>query len=347
MNMTLKRVCIALIWLYSITVGMWWGLHNWLGDSVWWLALINIFAPYLFLPIVLLLPACLFCRSRLCWVAVLPGLIFAGLYGHLFLPNQSIPIIAVTGTTTADPSLTIMTFNIWGHSRSHETARVILDNDSPDIVAIQELTPQMAKILEEEVTEKYPYQILDTQTLYGGMGVLSRYPLTKVASSNLAHPDWRIQTVEVETEYGNFILYNVHFNSTEVLAYLENGLPVGDNVQASFQLRKQLVKALVNDISQRHMPVILAGDLNSTDQSETYQLLDSVMTDAHYAAGRGFGHTFPAYGGSIRGVPFWAREIRIDMIFYSDEFVALSSQVGTTYGESDHLPVLAQLVWQK
>ena len=35
-----------------------------------------------------------------------------------------------------------------------------------------------------------------------------------------------------------------------------------------------------------------------------------------------------------------------DMIFASEEFVPLSSRVGTTRGESDHLPVLAEFGWR-
>lgn len=93
--------------------------------------------------------------------------------------------------------------------------------------------------------------------------------------------------------------------------------------------------------------MIVVGDFNSTDQSEVYQLLGRVLTDAHRAVGWGLGHTFPAYAGSFRGIPILPWQMRIDMIFYSDEFAALRSQVGPTYGESDHLPVLAQLTWQK
>ncbi len=37
------------------------------------------------------------------------------------------------------------------------------------------------------------------------------------------------------------------------------------------------------------------------------------------------------------------RQMRLDMIFYTDEFVALSSKVSKAYGESDHLPVVAEL----
>ena len=40
------------------------------------------------------------------------------------------------------------------------------------------------------------------------------------------------------------------------------------------------------------------------------------------------------------------KQMRIDMIFASEELVPLSSRVGTTHGESDHLPVLAEFGWR-
>lgn len=343
MRLTLKKFCIGLVWFYAITVVFWWGLHRWFGDSVWWLALLNSFVPYLFLPLVLLLPICLFCRSRSCWAGVvLPGLIFVGLYGQLFLPDWS--ALATAADTT---SLTVMTFNIWGGSQSPETAQVILDNGSPDIVALQELTPDMAEVLLEKVGEEYPYHILDAQAQHRGMGILSRYPLTEIDSSYLTNSAWQIQRARVEAEFGDFTFYNIHPPATNILIYLEEGTSVRDSVQASFQMRKQLIEALVADINQHQGPVIVVGDFNSTDQTEVYQLMQSVLEDAYRAVGWGFGHTFPAYAGSFRGAPIFPRQMRIDMIFYSVEFVALSSRVGVTYGESDHLPVLAQLTWQK
>ncbi len=69
--------------------------------------------------------------------------------------------------------------------------------------------------------------------------------------------------------------------------------------------------------------------------------------DAHRRAGWGFGNTFPAHQGYSHGLPIFRKLTRIDMIFYSSEFIALSSHVGATSGESDHLPVLATLAWQQ
>lgn len=63
--------------------------------------------------------------------------------------------------------------------------------------------------------------------------------------------------------------------------------------------------------------------------------------------GLGFGHTFPAYAGRYRRIPILPRQMRIDMIFYSQGFVPLRCTVGATHGESDHLPVVAAFGWRE
>lgn len=341
MKFRLKKLLAGLVWFYVIILTLWWISHSWFGDSIWWLALLNSFVPYFFLPLVLLLPACLFYRSQLVWAGILPGLIFVSLYGELFFPKW------VASSTREATAITLMTFNIWGGSHSTETAQVILENGKPDVVAVQELTPQMAEVLQQQLAGEYRYWALDSQPQHRGMGILSRFPITELDSRYLADPAWQIQIVAVKTAFGNFTLYNVHPHSTNILVYIEDGLPLRANVQASFEARKQLIELLIKDIHQRHGPVIVVGDFNSTDQSEVYQLLTEALTDAHHAVGWGFGHTFPAYAGNFRGFPIFPRQMRVDMIFYSDEFLALSSHVSSTYGESDHLPVLAQLAWKQ
>lgn len=91
----------------------------------------------------------------------------------------------------------------------------------------------------------------------------------------------------------------------------------------------------------------MAGDFNCTDRSDVYATLAKVLTDAHRAAGWGLGPTYPAYGGHYHGIPIIPRQVRIDMIFHSRELMALRSNVGSTHGESDHLPVTARLTWRK
>jgi hypothetical protein len=63
MKTAIENACTAIAWLYAGGVVLWFALHGWLGDAVWWLALLNAFAPFFFLPLVLTLPACFICRQ--------------------------------------------------------------------------------------------------------------------------------------------------------------------------------------------------------------------------------------------------------------------------------------------
>lgn len=342
MKIAPKNVGIALAWFYASLVVLWLVLHVWLGDTVWCLALLSAFAPCFFLPLTLILPTCFIYRRRSFWTsAISPALIFLLLYGHLFLPAWP------TASVTDEAPLTVMSFNIWGGSQSKEAARVILANGTPDIVALQELRPQMAELLIEEVGDFYPHRVLDIGIPDNALGVLSRYPLTELDSRHLSGSGSQIQVLQVEVNHQTLTLYNCRIQGSNILVYFERGVSIADEVKANLQARGTLVQQLIADIATRPGPVIVAGDLNSTDQSDVYAILTRDLTDAHQAVGWGFGHTFPAYAGSFRGIPIIPRQMRLDMIFYSEGFVALNSCVSSIHGESDHLPVLAQLAWRK
>ncbi|MGC9395940.1 MAG: endonuclease/exonuclease/phosphatase family protein [Anaerolineae bacterium] len=329
---------LILSWIYAAIIFLWFLLHGWFGDILWWLALLNAFVPLFFLPLVLLIPVCFVYRDRRYWRSVLvPLVIFLFLYGELLLPNA--PVRA------GDP-MTVMTFNIWGGSQSSETARVIVENGSPDLVALQEVTPDMAGVLLEEIGDLYPYRLLAAEGTYRGMAVLSRFPLTEIETPHLAHPWWEVQVMRVEADAGAFILYNVHPHATNILVYIEEGTAMAAEVRSSMAIRQQLVETLVTDFSHRDGPIVVVGDFNSTDQSDVYALMQKHLIDAYRASGWGFGHTFPAYAGSFRGIPIFPLQMRLDMVFISEDFRATRAWVSRTYGESDHRPLLTELVWR-
>lgn len=340
MNRIISKVCIATAGLYAIFIVLWFILHLMFGDSIWWLALLNVFAPFFFLPLIVLLPLSIFWRRRSVWLStVLPVLVFLWLYGRLFWPfRPQIPI-------TTEVPFTVMSFNIWGGSRSAETVQVIRDSELPDVVAIQELTPEMVEVLVSVIGDVYPYRLLSAGAGYKGLGILSRYPLTEIDSASLDDPNWQVQIAQIVRDNHAFTFYNVHTQSSNLLLYLQEGSSVADEVQTSFRIRQSLTQRLMADIANRNGAAIVAGDFNSTDQSEVYALLTQQLADAHVVAGWGFGHTFPAYAGNYRGIPIPPLEMRLDMILYSRQMTALSSWTGTTYGESDHLPVFAKLAW--
>ncbi|MFN8487496.1 MAG: endonuclease/exonuclease/phosphatase family protein [Caldilineaceae bacterium] len=328
-------------WLYSGLLLAWFGLHWLYDDQIWWLALLNAFAPWFFLPLVILIPLQLVLRSKaVAFTLLSPLLLFLFLYGQLFVPTQLRTPARHTSV------LRVMSFNIWGGSHAQETVQVIADNQFPELVALQELPPDMADLLVKQFSTAYPYRLLNAGYGNHGMGILSRYPFTVLDATGLADPAWAVQVVRVAAPGHSFTFYNVHPHGTNILLYWQEGSSVRENVEQSYQARLTFAHKLLDDISKRNGPLLVAGDFNSTEQSAVYRQLTTCLFDAHRVAGWGFGHTFPAYQGSFHGIPIPARLMRIDMIFYSNGFQAIDQHISPKHGESDHLPIVATLQWQ-
>lgn len=336
-----RHILLTATWLYSGLLLAWFGLHWLYADQLWWLALLNAFVPWFFLPLVILIPLQLLLRNTPAAFALLAALLlFLLLYGQLFVPTR------LRTPALHTPVLRVMSFNIWGGSHTQETAQVIADNQFPDLVALQELPPDMADLLVQQFSTLYPYRLLKAGYGNHGMGILSRYPLTVLDSTALTDPAWAVQVVQVAAPGHLFTFYNVHPHGTNILLYWQEGVSVRANVAQSYQARLRFAQKLLGDIQQRSGPILVAGDFNSTDQSAVYQQITTQLLDAHRAAGWGFGHTFPAYQGSFHGLPIPARLMRIDMLFYTGGFQAIDQHVSPTSGESDHLPIVATLQQQ-
>lgn len=335
----LRKFWNGILWLYMILVVGGSLLHWGIGDQLWWLALFNIVAPYLFIPLVVLWPVDWLCQRRWrWWPLLLPALAFLGLYGLLFVPAWSIP------TEPAEPTFSVMTFNIWGGSYQQRSTQVFARNNLPDIVAIQELRPFMMSQLLSVLAPHYPYHLLDGRG--SGMGIFSRYPLTPLPVNFKLQPKWQLQVARVQMRQRSLILYNYHPRSTNIFLFLQSPQAGVAEVESSFQQRRQFMENLLADIASRTEPILLLGDFNSPPRSDVHKQLLTRFADAHLQAGWGFGHTFPAHGGRSHGIPIIPWVTRLDMILYSSELTALHSQVGIPSGESDHLPVVATLAWR-
>ncbi|MCB0061940.1 MAG: endonuclease/exonuclease/phosphatase family protein [Caldilineaceae bacterium] len=342
MTSTVRFVGQPLLWLYNLLLLGWWLLHLVVGDSWWWMGLLNSFVPLFFAPLLLLIPLALVIRRPLYLCGLLLPLTFLlANYGFYWLPKPQPPHAPVP------PPLTIMTFNMWSGSRLPETVQVIHDNGLPDIVALQETDYLLRRLVQREIGDLYPYQLYEQTPIGRGISILSRFPLTPLRpEAMIVDLNCRLYRVTVDATHP-VLLYNCHPQSSNLLAFFGDGRPMADQIGETFFLRQQLSLALAAEIRTASEPVIVVGDFNMTDQSDAYSNLARVLHDAHRNAGWGFGHTFPAYGGSFRNIPILPRLVRIDMIFYSDAFVALESHVSDSHGESDHLPVLAALAWRE
>jgi len=329
------RLGTLAVWLYGVGIVLWFLLHLTIGDRLGWLALVSTFAPYLFLPLPFVLAVSL-AAGRRAWAPTLVAvLVFAVEYGALF-------DFGLLGPRPAEGEpITILSFNTWGYSESPETAQAIVASGTPDIVALQELSGGLAAVIDRDLAGTYPYRLMEPANR---KGILSRYPLTNANSSLPPDVRWFTQAAKVDVGGRRLTVYNVHLYATTVLSDLAAGRSLADGLAGGAAAREEQAAALARDIAARAGPVVVAGDMNATDQSRAYAVLTGQLDDAHRQAGSGFGHTFPAYRGSFHGIPILPRTVRIDMILYSSGLQAVESRVIPEHGESDHHPVWATLI---
>src|SRR5690606_24691873 len=126
---SLFRVSIV---LYVLALTAYVILRLLFGGDLWWLAMLNNFAPYLFLPLFLLAGLALVLRLNTRFVLLpLPLRVVALVwYGPLFAPRpQAAP---------ASASVKVISFNVWAHNQQLDIAEAWLRAENADVVLLQE-----------------------------------------------------------------------------------------------------------------------------------------------------------------------------------------------------------------
>jgi vancomycin resistance protein VanJ len=323
---------IAAALLYVLGLFAWYGLHRIVGDASPLLYSLNALALYVFLPLPLVLLAAALLRRREVLVAFVAGAaLWLHLWGALFWPPAS-PAVA------ADKTLTVMTYNVFGFNLDPASVVETVRRSGADVVAFQELNPEVADAIATELQEEYPFQHLQPADGVMGMGVISREPATLLPST-LDHPLWigDPQLLSLEHEGTQVLVLNVHAIAQPRFA-------------AERLEQAQLVAGFA---AGRREPLVVLGDFNASSTNDAIETLTKVLKDAWREAGSGFGHTFPGASvdespGSSRpkylgiDVPRWL--IRIDYVFHSSEWRTVAARTGGADSKSDHRPVIATLV---
>ncbi len=178
----------------------------------------------------------------------------------------------------------------------------------------------------------FPYYPLSMHygEIYSGQSILSKYPLIDINRIVLervaSYPFYRdafyldrlAQVSKILIGGDTVVLINVHLE-----AY--------DFITRTNQTR--YIAELYNDY-KNNFPVLLAGDFNSDEQRNDASINILLEIPGIKSAGHRLGKTFPSVNPKVR----------LDYIFYNEEFIELkSAAVLTSFGEaSDHLPVLME-----
>ena len=319
-----QRVLVAGAQCYLVGL-LCWALCRWrFGDRWWWLFLLNTLSVHLFWPLLPTAGLAALTRRRTLWAGVgVAALLWLALFGAFFLPKPR----QVWG---AAPSLRVMTTNVYGYNPHPEAVARAIIVANVDIVGIQELSPEMAAVLSEQLQALYPHQVLAPQVGVTGLGVFSRYPLALTGETLPGQWLGAPQLLTVDFAGTAVMLLNVHTFPPALLP---------GAAQARRAAARTQQTAAIADFAAAHSgPLIVLGDFNDVPQSSAYITLTSVLADAWREAGWGLGHTFPALDGPL---PSWW--FRIDYIFYSAHWQAVTAELGPWDGYSDHRPVVATL----
>ncbi|MAG35354.1 MAG: hypothetical protein CL878_03770 [Dehalococcoidia bacterium] len=315
------------------------------------LAMLNEGTPWYFVPLPLwVIIAVLSRRPHAIIGTLILVACFLWMYGLLLIPR---PLFPPTPTDQVESQLRVMTFNVSNfpsHVRPPASVLAVIEDASPDLLLLQEITPELSQSLAETLSSTYPYQHLQPHARYDGMGVLSRYPLASGPLNESADRPARMQHVVVRMQDQVLHVVHVHFRPPRPRILRPPYSPFPILTGLSTQVRRDEVTGLVRELNSHDLVtehLVVAGDFNLSDQTPEYRhLMHSGLTDAHWAAGWGFGHTWPAatfapFAGRLT-LPSLAL-IRLDYVLYSPSIAAHSVRIWAESAASDHAPLVTDL----
>jgi endonuclease/exonuclease/phosphatase (EEP) superfamily protein YafD len=293
-----------------------------------WVNILNMFAFYVF---IFLLPFGLIAivyRVRVLKIASLIALVlFLLTFGKFFMPKQKpVPL--------SNDVLRVMTYNMLVYAPEVQAAARVIHKENADIVFIQETSFLMAEVLEEEMKDKYPYQIHQPSDIPVGLSLISKYPL-EVIDYDLGD-SWVGDPILLDVLWNGQIVHivNFHMDPTSLMV-----LDMPGRAHEVAEMRREHAQRLVEFLRKTPGPAILAGDVNDVFLNDPYiDLVESGLKDAWVEGGVGLGHTFPGNG---LNAPRWL--VRIDYIFVTSEWEVLSTHLAGTAGYSDHRAVVTDL----
>jgi len=237
---------------------------------------------------------------------------------------RSIPIPASDSAT-----LTVMSMNVMYGRAEAATVTELLDSVKPDVIFIQEYTPDSERTLAPLLATRYPFSSRYARDDAFGQAIFSNIEFAEPVRP--FPPGFLDPQLHAKVKVGGRIinLLNVHVLPPISLQYaLEQRSQVSS--LATF------VRAL--RAANPSEPIIVAGDLNCTPRGHHVQAMcDAGLTDAWKQVGHGRGHTWVAIG-ALQHLPGF----RLDHILYSGPLNALAAGNGKPMG-SDHLATWCRL----
>lgn len=257
------------------------------------------------------------------WLRAWPGLLLAlgvtAHAGHACLGWQ----MGAPAETTQEPDLRVLVANVLRSNATPDRVRVQVLEADPDLVLLQEISTDWSSVL-DDLDDVWPYTHVVARHDNFGMAVLSRWPLVDLVEQRLpAEGKGGIPAVwfTVSTPAGSLRVGSVHvYPPTGVWAW---------------ELRADHLMEVAAVASDASLPLIVAGDLNTSMSTRSYRGFVRRASLQNARAGRGWLGTWPA------GAPDWMR-IPLDHVLHGEGVMVSGLEVLPPNG-SDHRALLAEV----
>jgi endonuclease/exonuclease/phosphatase (EEP) superfamily protein YafD len=175
--------------------------------------------------------------------------------------------------------LHVVALNVLGYNRDYDRVLEYLQRERPDVVVLTEVTPGWADAL-QAIESEYAFRWVHAGDLRSGIAVLSRQRPTATREIDLAGTGHPSMLLALDTPGGPISLLGTHLF-----------WPMGADVAA---VRDRQLERLAA-IARQQVPLVIAGDLNTTQFSPRFHDLLHDGALANCAAGRGFTPTWPTF----------------------------------------------------
>lgn len=215
--------------------------------------------------------------------------------------------------------LRILTANLLGDRSSPPALARLLDETSPDVVAVQELAPSNAAV----IRSRYPTGVLRPALGTDGMGLVARRQID-IRRLPLPRRSALMGRVRLTAD-----------RAIEVwVAHLANPM----DMPPPIWVRRQQVRLLEEAIEKTRGPLVLVGDLNASPRWPAYRSLRTKLDDGVADWARRRGSRTPRTWSYRPGLP---RLLRIDHALVRD--LAVDNVRVMSLPGSDHRALLVDV----
>lgn len=237
-----------------------------------------------------------------------------------------------------DQFVSIIDLNVLGDRQLSKESIAEITKRNADVVTLQEVNPEFARAIQENLTTEFPCQIIRPATGTSGMALLSRFPCSLVADT--VEGSWVGEPIVAKItppKRRSFVVANVHALAPHMPTPLVGHSPLWSRLSQTVRTREESLANLLAILDRfRESPILIAGDLNATIRNRIYALIrnqgykDGWLTLHDQTNGGTW--PFPEFFGTQ--LLSWI--LRIDYVFYSDLLTPVEAKtIASTMG-SDH-----------